>query len=101
MLDAVGGAGSARAPAGRPTRADGYTPVATPADLPGGASRRVYAGGDAVALFNVRGTVYAIANRCPHARASLSEGTVDPARRSEEHTSELQSPCKLVCRLLL
>src|SRR5205807_6413285 len=22
------------------------------------------------------------------------------ARRSEEHTSELQSPCKLVCRLL-
>src|SRR5256885_4242208 len=27
---------------------------------------------------------------------------VDPARlRSEEHTSELQSPCNLVCRLLL
>src|SRR5256885_12943698 len=26
----------------------------------------------------------------------------DPARaRSEEHTSELQSPCNLVCRLLL
>src|SRR5688500_19342143 len=24
-----------------------------------------------------------------------------PAARSEEHTSELQSPCKLVCRLLL
>jgi len=37
-------------------------------------------GGDAVALFNVRGTVYAIANRCTHARASLSEGTVDPVR---------------------
>src|SRR5438094_579975 len=29
---------------------------------------------------NVRGTVHAIANRCTHARASLSEGTVDPAR---------------------
>src|SRR5256885_1870839 len=26
---------------------------------------------------------------------------VTPARRSEEHTSELQSPCNLVCRLLL
>src|SRR5256885_16600445 len=26
---------------------------------------------------------------------------LDSARRSEEHTSELQSPCKLVCRLLL
>src|SRR5256885_12967346 len=24
-----------------------------------------------------------------------------PAMRSEEHTSELQSPCNLVCRLLL
>src|SRR2546426_8687156 len=26
---------------------------------------------------------------------------VGPAWRSEEHTSELQSPCNLVCRLLL
>src|SRR6516162_11957519 len=26
---------------------------------------------------------------------------LDGARRSEEHTSELQSPCNLVCRLLL
>src|SRR5688500_20287304 len=25
----------------------------------------------------------------------------DAVRRSEEHTSELQSPCNLVCRLLL
>src|SRR2546426_5285393 len=29
------------------------------------------------------------------------EGAGDRARRSEEHTSELQSPCNLVCRLLL
>src|SRR5256885_12281581 len=27
--------------------------------------------------------------------------TILPERRSEEHTSELQSPCNLVCRLLL
>src|SRR5256885_7783194 len=36
-------------------------------------------------------------NRCPQcaaSRASLPD-------RSEEHTSELQSPCNLVCRLLL
>src|SRR3989454_3225045 len=26
---------------------------------------------------------------------------IDLPRRSEEHTSELQSPCNLVCRLLL
>src|SRR5256885_9108417 len=25
----------------------------------------------------------------------------EPVKRSEEHTSELQSPCNLVCRLLL
>src|SRR5256885_16988257 len=28
-------------------------------------------------------------------------GAARPAQRSEEHTSELQSPCNLVCRLLL
>src|SRR5256885_12023367 len=28
-------------------------------------------------------------------------GREDPDIRSEEHTSELQSPCNLVCRLLL
>src|SRR5688500_19396082 len=27
--------------------------------------------------------------------------TIDVVGRSEEHTSELQSPCNLVCRLLL
>src|SRR2546426_1932887 len=33
-------------------------------------------------------------------RANLLAGQ-NPANRSEEHTSELQSPCNLVCRLLL
>src|SRR3989454_7940382 len=44
-----------------------------------------------------------------HVRAdgARPSATADPARRglrrrrSEEHTSELQSPCNLVCRLLL
>ncbi len=80
MLDTLGGAGSVQALSRRPARADGYTPVATLADVPPGSGRRVYAGGDAVALFNVSGSVHAIANRCSHARASLSEGTVDAAR---------------------
>src|SRR5688500_19940499 len=37
-------------------------------------------------------------------REGAAGGEVGPpegARRSEEHTSELQSPCNLVCRLLL
>src|SRR2546426_3813934 len=39
----------------------------------------------------------------PGRRALLSPRHLRPrlARRSEEHTSELQSPCNLVCRLLL
>src|SRR5256885_12209519 len=32
---------------------------------------------------------------------ALSEGLPCASGRSEEHTSELQSPCNLVCRLLL
>src|SRR6266704_2467662 len=80
FLDTLGGAGSVQAVSRRPARADGYTPVATLAELPPGASKRVYAAGEAVALFNVNGSVYAIANRCTHARASLSEGAVDPER---------------------
>src|SRR5256885_9039722 len=35
--------------------------------------------------------------RAVHAEAAVSF----PMLRSEEHTSELQSPCNLVCRLLL
>src|SRR5256885_3937712 len=31
----------------------------------------------------------------------LSAGKLNERDRSEEHTSELQSPCNLVCRLLL
>src|SRR5256885_7789153 len=32
---------------------------------------------------------------------SMPSSTMSSTRRSEEHTSELQSPCNLVCRLLL
>src|SRR5256885_9390261 len=33
--------------------------------------------------------------------ASNGQSVWCPGKRSEEHTSELQSPCNLVCRLLL
>src|SRR2546426_6751827 len=35
------------------------------------------------------------------ARCSPRSNRTPKRRRSEEHTSELQSPCNLVCRLLL
>src|SRR3989454_2364598 len=46
------------------------------------------------------------AGRAPHGRSERPERSQGPRRscsspRSEEHTSELQSPCNLVCRLLL
>src|SRR2546426_8915523 len=39
----------------------------------------------------------------PHVADSTKSGATftTPNGRSEEHTSELQSPCNLVCRLLL
>src|SRR5256885_4600107 len=36
-----------------------------------------------------------------HDVGAEADGGVAVAARSEEHTSELQSPCNLVCRLLL
>src|SRR5256885_2563945 len=44
------------------------------------------------------GASLAPAGRRPQRRAA---GGPDVPGRSEEHTSELQSPCNLVCRLLL
>src|SRR5256885_11351880 len=36
-----------------------------------------------------------------HGSTASGGGGINEAVRSEEHTSELQSPCNLVCRLLL
>src|SRR5256885_11322464 len=38
---------------------------------------------------------------CEKAVSSVLRRPCRPVGRSEEHTSELQSPCNLVCRLLL
>src|SRR5256885_9504079 len=38
---------------------------------------------------------------CPASRPCCACPWTVAAKRSEEHTSELQSPCNLVCRLLL
>src|SRR6266446_4517881 len=54
-------------------------------------------------------TLFRSADRClrsspfaaPSARLLLPRSARHNVGRSEEHTSELQSPCNLVCRLLL
>lgn len=78
MLDALGGEAMAEDLAAAP-RGDGFVPACALRDLPPGASRRVHARGETVALFNVGGHVFAIGNRCTHARASLADGRVDAA----------------------
>src|SRR2546426_8595793 len=42
-----------------------------------------------------------VPNGAPDTRLSANPGYRVTETRSEEHTSELQSPCNLVCRLLL
>src|SRR6266566_9653386 len=50
---------------------------------------------DALPISRARTAAGSTSRRC------CSGSTPRPAGRSEEHTSELQSPCNLVCRLLL
>src|SRR5256885_3865668 len=49
------------------------------------------------ALVATPGTAF-VNTLSPHSGAGVRAKSID---RSEEHTSELQSPCNLVCRLLL
>ena len=51
--------------------------VATRSDVPPGTSRQVDADGQAVAVFNVDGTVYAIGGTCTHRGGPLGEGDLD------------------------
>ena len=51
--------------------------VAKVNDIPPGGAKQVEVDGEAVAIFNIDGTFYAIADTCSHAQASLSEGSVE------------------------
>ena len=54
-----------------------YVKVANADDLPPGQAKLVNAGDQRVALFNVGGTCYAIADTCTHRGGPLSEGTLE------------------------
>src|SRR5256885_11137623 len=55
--------------------------------------------GHGVGAFFRPARVHDLASQRRHDRRAV--GVVELDARSEEHTSELQSPCNLVCRLLL
>jgi nitrite reductase/ring-hydroxylating ferredoxin subunit len=75
-LDSLGGAPTAERVELTTADADGFTPVALVEELPPGAGKRVYLANEAVAVFNIDGSYYAVSDRCSHGRASLSEGTI-------------------------
>src|SRR5256885_8931946 len=58
---------------------------------------------DALPIYSSSWTLSArkASSSMPCSSARTCKRTAAPAVRSEEHTSELQSPCNLVCRLLL
>jgi nitrite reductase/ring-hydroxylating ferredoxin subunit len=50
--------------------------VATVDEIAAGQCKRVNVAGRDIGLFNVHGTFYALANRCPHAGGALCEGKI-------------------------
>lgn len=57
--------------------ADSWMPVAALAEVPMSGSKVVHYRGEQIALFNIGGRVYAIANRCSHANGPLAEGRIE------------------------
>jgi chlorite dismutase/nitrite reductase/ring-hydroxylating ferredoxin subunit len=74
MLDALGAPGDVAS--AEPAGADGWSRAVDVADLPEGARRLVYAGGEQVLLLNAGGVVHALEARCPHGNGPLIEGEV-------------------------
>jgi 3-phenylpropionate/trans-cinnamate dioxygenase ferredoxin subunit len=62
--------------------------VAADVEVPEGGAKAVYFAGEQVALVRSSGRVYAVANSCSHANASLADGTVaDEAVTCPSHGS--------------
>jgi chlorite dismutase/nitrite reductase/ring-hydroxylating ferredoxin subunit len=78
-LDALGGDPIAADAALEAPGEGGWLGVMSLDDLPEGDSAIVYYTGKQVALYNAGGTLYALSNRCSHARGPLAEGMVDQA----------------------
>ena len=76
-LDALGGPKIAQpSTTDEQTQQERWIEVGTLESVPPGERKLVYLDGQQVALFNVNGTLYALSNRCTHARGPLSEGEV-------------------------
>lgn len=54
-----------------------FVKVSSSAELPEGQGKVVQAGGKAIAIFNVGGTIYALDNTCLHRGGPLGEGMLE------------------------
>lgn len=86
-LDALGGPKIAQPRTPEHETAEVWTEVCAVEDFRAGARKVVYLNGRQVALFNVKGTLYALSNRCSHARGPLSEGSIE----------EVENGCTVTC----
>lgn len=75
-LDALGGPPIAEALTAGVAR-ESWVEVCPLAELEPGKTRTVFLEGKMVGLFNIKGELYAINNRCSHARGPLCEGTIN------------------------
>jgi chlorite dismutase len=82
VMDSLGGSPIASDVALAQGDAEGWLDVLALDELPDGDTARVYYAGQQIALFNVGGEIYALSNRCSHARGPLSEGEVHGAECS-------------------
>ena len=76
-LDALGGPQIAQPRPPQQEMPEVWTQACALEDFAPGERKLVYLKGQQVALFNVNGQLYALSNRCSHARGPLSEGTVE------------------------
>lgn len=75
-LDTLGAPGDPVSAAVAGATGGGWQRVADEDDVPEGGAKVVYFAGEQVALVRDGGRLYAVANRCSHANASLAEGAV-------------------------
>ena len=77
-LDAIGGPPVAE-PVKPEEQGEAWADVCPINELEPGTTRVVYLDGKQIAVFNVDSQLYALSNRCTHARGPLSEGELDHA----------------------
>jgi chlorite dismutase len=75
-LDTLGAPGDPVSAAAAPATDERWQRVADEADVADSAAKMIYFAGEQVALVRTGQELYAIANRCSHANASLADGTV-------------------------